>query len=30
MAAGIHLPFNDGWGDLIRWATYYRTLNVST
>jgi len=27
VAAGIHLPFNDGWGDLIRWATYYRTLN---
>lgn len=21
--AGIYLPFNDGWGDLIRWATYW-------
>lgn len=22
--AGIDLPFEDGWGDLIRWATYFR------
>ena len=22
--AGIDLPFEDGWGDLIRWATHYR------
>ncbi len=25
-AAGIQLPFNDGWGNLIAWATVYRTL----
>ena len=25
-AAQIVLPFNDGWGDLITWATVYRTL----
>jgi len=25
-AAEIQLPFNDGWGDLIAWATVYRTL----
>jgi len=25
-AAQIDLPFNDGWGDLITWATVYRTL----
>lgn len=24
-AAGIHLPFEDGWGDLIRWATIFDT-----
>ena len=25
-AAQIELPFNDGWGNLITWATAYRTL----
>ncbi len=25
-AAGIHLPFEDGWGDLIAWATTYQNL----
>lgn len=25
-AAKISLPFNDGWGDFITWATVYRTL----
>jgi len=25
-AAKISLPFNDGWGDLMTWATVYRTL----
>ncbi len=25
-AAGIQLPFNDGWGNLIAWATVYGTL----
>jgi hypothetical protein len=25
-AAQMELPFNDGWGDLITWATVYRTL----
>ncbi len=25
-AAQIVLPFNDGWGDLMTWATVYRTL----
>ncbi len=25
-AAEIALPFNDGWGDLMAWATVYRTL----
>lgn len=25
-AAEIQLPFNDGWGNLITWATVYRTL----
>ncbi|HEX9341134.1 MAG TPA: DDE-type integrase/transposase/recombinase [Thermoplasmata archaeon] len=24
IAAGIRLPFDDGWGDLIRWATYWK------
>ena len=24
--SGIHLPFENGWSDLIRWATYYKTL----
>lgn len=28
--AGIKLPFNDGWGNLIDWATYHRTLSEST
>ncbi|MBI5001064.1 MAG: DDE-type integrase/transposase/recombinase [Euryarchaeota archaeon] len=26
-AAGIHLPFNDGWGNLMTWATYYQAMN---
>ena len=26
VAAGIRLPFNDGWGDLIRWATFWHAL----
>jgi len=25
-AAHIELPFNDGWGNLVTWATVYRTL----
>jgi len=25
-AAQIVLPLNDGWGDLMTWATVYRTL----
>jgi hypothetical protein len=25
-AAEINLPFEDGWGDLMGWATVYRTL----
>jgi len=27
-AAQIELPFNDGWGDLMVWATVYRTLRA--
>jgi len=23
-ASGVHLPFEDGWGDLIRWATVWK------
>jgi putative transposase len=23
---GLKLPFNDGWGDMIDWATHYQTL----
>jgi len=26
-AAKIDLPFEDGWGDLVRWASYWRTLS---
>ncbi len=26
VAAQIKLPFEDGWGDLLTWATYWRTL----
>lgn len=26
VAAGIQLPFEDGWGDLMRWATYHANL----
>jgi len=25
--AGVQLPFEDGWGDLITWATAYGTLS---
>lgn len=28
-AAGIHLPFEDGWGDLMRWATTFQAKNDS-
>ena len=27
VAAGIRLPFEDGWGDLVRWASYWQTLS---
>lgn len=27
-AGGINLPFTDGWGDLIDWATYYKHGNI--
>lgn len=27
-AAEIQLPFNDGWGDLVTWATVFRTLRT--
>lgn len=27
--AGLKLPFEDGWGNLIDWATYYQTLSGS-
>jgi hypothetical protein len=27
-ASGINLPFTDGWGDLIDWATYNQNGNI--
>jgi hypothetical protein len=27
-ASGIELPFTDGWGDLIDWATYNQNGNI--
>lgn len=27
VSADIELPFNDGWGNLIDWATYHKTLS---
>lgn len=23
-ASGVHLPFEDGWGDMIHWATVFQ------
>ena len=28
-SAQVCLPFENGWGDLVRWATYHGTLNAS-
>ncbi len=30
VAAQIQLPFEDGWGDLVRWASYWQTLSHIT